>query len=214
MGVNSVLWHTGQVHRLATLSGTQNNFVTHSRSKQRTRILPDSLVNPAMLCIDFKFSRWLIIDAGYVLGLLHRGVVGDVSEFSEVYAASCASETLATSPKTTRYNNLRTESTSRGFTYVSISVFIHNSGTVDASLFNRNQQLTLYMNVVNSNQADSHNIVCLRINYLGNIDRCYILCFQVTVLSWTAVEYPEIDCRIMQVFRKETVTQKVTALLQ
>jgi hypothetical protein len=69
---------------------------------------------------DFWTSRWFITDVNSVLGLLRRVAVCDAAVFPEGHAASmvgaCPSETLATSPTTTRRNNQRTELTSYNFT--------------------------------------------------------------------------------------------------
>jgi hypothetical protein len=37
---------------------------------------------------DFRLSLWLLIEVNSVLGLLHRVVVGDVVDVSEVHAGS------------------------------------------------------------------------------------------------------------------------------
>jgi hypothetical protein len=72
-------------------------------------------------------------------------------------------------------------------------IFVHNSGTVGVSLLNRNQDPTLRMNTVNSNQAASCNIVCLNIDYPFGILTDFAHCdskqvFCIT-LNWTVRSY-------------------------
>jgi hypothetical protein len=43
---------------------------------------------PLKVFTDFGFSRWLIIDVDFVLGLLHRVDVSDAADVSKVHAAS------------------------------------------------------------------------------------------------------------------------------
>jgi hypothetical protein len=102
----------------------------------------------------YRFCSWVVALCG----------CGEYFEVSEIHAAPMYLRNVGNITYNRAVQQPKNRINIKGI-YVSISVFIHNSGTTDASLFNRNQQPTLYMNVVNSNQADSHNIVCLRINY-------------------------------------------------